>query len=83
MNWIEQNWKHEIGYSPEFHILPRGWILMKLRHEEDGKKLLDRSWSWGPSGLILQKWRIDFDATREPFSIQQVWVIMLRLPMTF
>ena len=83
MNWIEQNWKGEIGYNPEFHILPRGWILMKLRYEEDGKKLLGRSWSWGPSGLILQKWRIDFDATREPFNIQQVWVIMPSLPMTF
>ena len=56
---------------------------MKLHHEEDGKKLLDRSWRWGPSGLILHKWRIDFDTTKEPFNIQQVWVITQGLPMMF
>ena len=44
MNRIEQNWKNELGYSPYFHILPRGWFMTKLRNEEDGKKLLDKSW---------------------------------------
>ena len=57
--------------------------MIKLCHEEDRKKLLDRSWNWGPSGLILHKWRIGFDATEEPFNIQQVWVIMSGLPMMF
>ena len=31
----------------------------------------------------MHKWRIDFDATKEPFNIQQVWVIMPGLPMMF
>ena len=32
-NWVQENWEGELGYNPEFHILPRGWFLMKLHDE--------------------------------------------------
>ena len=80
-NWIKENWEGELGYSPEFHILLRGWFFIKIRQEKDGQKLLNRSWRWGPSGLILQKWRIDFDATKEPYNLQQFWVNLPGLPI--
>ena len=54
--WMDRNWEGELGYKPNFHVLSRGWFLLKLRQEEDGRKLLDRKWQWGPSGLILKKW---------------------------
>ena len=45
--------------------------------------MLDRIWQWGPSGLILQKWRIDFDARKEPYNIKQIWVTLPKFPMVF
>ena len=65
---MDRNWEGELGYRPEFHVLPLGWFLLKLCQEEDGRKLLDRKWQWGPSGLILKKWQIEFDAKKEPYN---------------
>ena len=50
---------------------------------EDDKKLKERSWQWGPSGLILKRWNVDFNGKKDPHNIQQIWVILLGLPMIF
>ena len=42
--WINEKWEGELGYKPEFHVLPKGWFLLKPRQENDGHKLLDRNW---------------------------------------
>ena len=50
---------------------------------EDHSVLLNQNWHWGPSGLILKKWTIDFNAYKEPQNIQKVWVILPGLPVVF
>ena len=50
---------------------------------KDNTKLLERNWKWGPSGLILRKWSVDFNAFRSPHNIQNIWVILSGLPMVF
>ena len=42
-----------------------------------------RNWKWGSSGLIIKKWRVYFNVRKTPHNIQQVWVILLGLPMVF
>ena len=75
-NWMEDNWKPVLGYTPSFHVLPRGWFMLKVSKEEERTLLLQKSCSWGPSGLILKKWHIDFNAQKEPHNLQQIWAIL-------
>ena len=28
--WMERIWNPVLGYIPKFHVLPRGWFLIKL-----------------------------------------------------
>ena len=70
--WIALNWSNLLGYEPTFYSLPRGWFLIKLQSMEDNCKLLKHNWNWGPSGLILKNWTIDFNAYKEPHNIQKV-----------
>jgi hypothetical protein len=61
-----------IGYSPEAHTLARGWKYFMLRDEEDCRILLTKEWTWGPFGLILNPWTVDFDPVREPVALMCV-----------
>ena len=57
--------------------------MLKVSKEEERTLLLQKSWSWGPSGLILKKWHVDFNAQKEPHNLQQIWAILPGLPMIF
>ena len=70
-------------HLPVFHILSHRWILFRVKTEEERQKLLNNSWQWGPFRLILKKWKVDFEANKEPQNVQQVWAILLGLPMMF
>ena len=83
INLMDKDWYPVLGYTSEFHILPRGWFLFKVKKEEDGTTLLSQIWSWGPSVLIMQTRNVNFNAKREPHSIQQIRVILPGLPMVF
>ena len=80
---MDINYHPLLGYSSEFHILSRGLFLFKVKKEDNDTKLLNQRWSWGPSGLILRKWHVNFNAKSEPHNIQQIWVTLLGLPMVF
>ena len=45
--WMGKNWNPLLGYTPSFHILPKGSFLLKVSKEEDKILLLQRSWNWG------------------------------------
>ena len=66
-----------------FHILSRGWILFHVMTKVERQILLDNNWKWGPSGLILKNWSVDFDANREPQNVQNIWAIFPGLPIMF
>ena len=66
-----------------FHFLSRGWIQFRVKTETDRQNLLENNWKWGPSGLILKKWSVYFDANRESQNVQKIWVILPGLPMMF
>ena len=72
-----------LRYTPHYNVLHRGWFLFNISKEEDNTLLLQWSWNWGPSGLILRKSHIDFNARREPHNLQQIWAILPGLPMVF
>ena len=81
--WMEENWSPHMQQLPAFHILYPGWILLRVKTEEEIQKLLNKSWQWGPAGMILKKWNVDFEANREPQNVQQVWEILPRIPIMF
>ena len=66
-----------------FHILFHGWIMFRVKTEEEIQKLLNKSWQWGPAGMILKKWKLDFEANREPWNVQQLWAILTGLSLLF
>lgn len=37
----------------------------------------------GPSSLILKQWAINFDPSRDPFSLKKVWDILHNLLLVF
>ena len=80
---MDDNWKLILEQMLHFHILSRGWILFRVKSEGDRQKLMGKSWKWGPSGQILKRWQVDFEADREPQNVQQVWAIFPGLPIIF
>ena len=54
--WMDDNWKPYLNQILMFHILSYGLILFRVKSEEDRQKLLDNSWKWWPSRLILKRW---------------------------
>jgi hypothetical protein len=82
-SWIDQEWTPLLGYLPEIHVLTRGWVSFMLKNEKDCAELLQKSWSWGPSGLFLKPWSVDFDPARESVSVMKVWAILPGLPLAF
>ena len=50
---------------------------------EDNSNILNQNRSWGPSGLILRKWVVDFNAYKEPHNVQKIWVILRGISMFF
>jgi len=79
--WIDQEWNSLLGYLPEIHILSRGWASFMLKDEKYCAVLLQNSLSWGPSGLFLKPWTMDFDPARESMLILKVWAIFTDLPL--
>ena len=42
-NWMEDNWNPVLGYTLSFHVLPRGWFMLKVSKEEERTLLLQKS----------------------------------------
>jgi hypothetical protein len=47
------------------------------------KRYKSRTWSWGPSGLTLKPWSVDFDPLKESMVVMKVWVILPGFPLDF
>lgn len=75
-SWIDQEWTPLLGYLPEIHVLTRGWVSFMFKDEKDCAELLQKSWSWGPSGLFLKPQSVDFDPSTELVSVLKVWAIL-------
>jgi hypothetical protein len=82
-NWMAQVWSPLLGYALEAHVLSKGWNSFLCKSEVDSEKLLNNSWSWGSSGLVLKPWTVDFDPECEPVSQMKVWAIFPGLPLDF
>jgi hypothetical protein len=81
LSWIDQEWTPLLGYLPEIYILSRGWACFMLKDEKDCAVLLQNSCSWGPFGLFLKPWTVDFDPARESVSILKVRENFIGLPL--
>jgi len=49
----------------------------------DCEKTMERGWSWGAYGLVIQRCNVDFDPAREPVVVTKVWAILPGLPLPF
>ena len=58
-------------------------VHVKTKAGGGWSKTFRQKWQWGPSSLILKKWRIDFDARKETHNQQQIWAILPGFPMVF
>jgi hypothetical protein len=74
-SWLQNHWKPLIGYVPKIHILSRSWISFSFLSDDDCEEIHRQSWSWGPSGLSLKPWTVDFDPLKESMVVMKVWEI--------
>jgi hypothetical protein len=81
--WMQNHWKPIIGYVPKIHLLARRWISFSFLSDEDCEEIHRKNWSWGPSGLSLKPWTVDFDPLKESTTVMKVWEILPGLPLTF
>jgi hypothetical protein len=72
-----------LGYVPEAHAHTRGWNSFLLRSEEDYNALLRKDWTWGPSGLFLKTWTVNFDPIQELVVVMRVSAILPSLPWDY
>ena len=42
--WMKENWSSHMQQLSVFHILSRGWILFRVKTEEERQKILNNSW---------------------------------------
>jgi hypothetical protein len=52
--WVELNWKRELGYSPEIVYLTKGWYGFICKTPEDSARLLAQRWMIGGSSLMIK-----------------------------
>jgi hypothetical protein len=81
--WLNNHWKPMLGYLPEFHILSRGWISFRFQSSKDYEYIQNKEWFWGPFGLSLKPWSVDFDPLKESMSVMEVWAILRSFPLDF
>jgi hypothetical protein len=61
-------------------FLTKGWNGFRSRKSEDAIPLLGKLWVIDGSSLIIKRWRVGFDPSREYFHIRYLWVLLLGLP---
>lgn len=83
VDWVEQNWKEELGYSSVVDLLTRGWFVVNFTREEDLWQILNKSWSLDHSPILLNPWHPMFDASRERVDTIPIWVWLPALPLHF
>jgi hypothetical protein len=81
--WMNNLWKPLIGYTPKVHLLSRNWISFSFLSAEDCDEIRKQNWSWGPSGLTLKPWTVDFDPLKESMVVMKVWAILPGFPLDF
>jgi hypothetical protein len=67
-DWVASNWKPLLGYSLEVFYLSQGWFGFRCRTSEDASLLLDTLWVVDGGSIMLKRWRINFDPSREYFN---------------
>jgi hypothetical protein len=81
--WVEHNWKRELGYAPEIRYLTKGWYGFICRSPEDSARSLAKKWMVGRSSMMIKRWRLDFNPDTESFQMRHLWVLLLGLPLHF
>ena len=65
--WVEHNWKRELGYAPEIRYLTKGWYGFICRSPEDSARSLAKKWMVGRSSMMIKRWRLDFNPDTKSF----------------
>jgi hypothetical protein len=67
-SWIDEHWIVELGYCLELHILSQGWNCFLFKTKVDMDQIFIKVWGWGPFGLTLKEWQVNFDPTQDPLA---------------
>jgi hypothetical protein len=66
-HWVDSSWKPLLGYSPEVFHLTHGWFGFKCRKPEDASLIMESRWLVDGGSLMLKRWCVSFDPTKEYF----------------
>jgi hypothetical protein len=81
IKWINDVWKHFLGYFPRYVTLMKGWVCFQFMKETDLQSVLDRAWLFGKGSLVLQRWHVAFNPLREPILKRHLWMLIPGLPL--
>jgi hypothetical protein len=70
--WVETTWKPLLGYSPEIYFLARSWFGFKCRNPKDASLILESRWVVDGGSLMLKRWSITFDPSKEYFQLRHL-----------
>ena len=83
VEWVDENWREILGYTPEVDMLLRGWFAVVVKTEDDMRLILNKNWHLNHSPVLLKPWHPLFDASRERFDKIPIWVRLPGLPLHF
>jgi hypothetical protein len=82
--WIEWNWHPLVQGHMNHFFCGKGFYIFYFEHKEDIDLIVRNGpYFFGPRGLYLNKWTLDFDPENGILSIVSVWVRIPHLPFHF
>ena len=78
--WVTEYWKPFLTYVPTISLLVRGWIVFVFLEDAHASEVLSRLWRVGNGSLVLDRWHVNFDPTRERVQKRHLWALLSGLP---
>lgn len=81
--WVDTHWSPNLGYSPTFHLLLRGWIGCVFWSKEDAVFILSNHRYWNRILFCGKPWHPLFDAREKALDNVLTWIKLPKLPSKF
>lgn len=71
------------GKKLDIYLSAKGFFTMVFDSKQDKNVILNHTWLWGESTLLLKLSDPNFDLATKSFSVMLIWVRLPNLPMHY
>jgi hypothetical protein len=79
--WVSKTWGERLEVAPKVQTLAKGWFMLKFMKKEEVEWVLKSPWHLDSAPILLKKWSLLFDASREREDELLIWARLLVLPV--